>query len=552
MKQNIRYIAPSIIFVLVVAQYFVARMWLENYTLLFGSAILGWSFDFAIEMGKDGFAGFVKSFKLASYYPPAYEAITGIFHYLLGFSNKNILLVNSAFGAMAAFSIYAIGKKISGIYLGFFSAVLFLFFPAIFIFSRVPSKEIALAGAISLCAYSLLCSNRFSSRAMMLLFAFSFSLGMLIKWTFIGYVFFPIIWFFAEAVLKGISENQPGTVLGLEKKQILNVAISAVLIFAVLAPWYLGVLELEYLGRSVGNDPTESTGFFDFFGYYFGTLTDYSGIPLYWGGVLVLFTLSLIGKNRRPQWLIFIWFISGYLLFTLIPHKESRTLFPLIPAICLLMVSGIDTIKKQWFAIAVAVLIVIVSLGQFYYFTYAQPRLPTDAGDLFVFDRPQCKQDTRVIFNQVMEEILAQYNSVNGKSPIRMGTHPFNTNTLYWGADQIDFLLQVRLSKKIKPEIIKMGYGADDYDRFFYELENLQFVLVDEKLFNMSDKTKEAYINAWRDFETMGKSDKTIPVDDFGFLNDIKSNFTLVGSVKALCVEPVRIYGRTSLIVSEE
>jgi len=546
MDRSTRYLGPAIILSLLALLLAVTIGWLLKYPFLFGPSILGGSFDFAAAMSKYGIAGFVSIFKKAVYYPPGYEGILGIFHYLVGFSKINTAVLNTLFLTMAAISLFAIGRYISGAFLGLFSALYLILFPAVFLFLRVPSREIGLIGTASLLLYCLITGNRFLNLAKILLFAFAFSLGMMIKWTFIGYVFFPIIWILGEAILEGRKEGAGNFIQGFQIRRVKNIVIASVLIFAALAPWYLGVLDIQYLLISSGNDPTPASSLFERFSYYLGAFSIYSGIPYFWIIVIALIIFSLFRKNRRAQGLVLVWFISSYLVFSLMPHREPRSLFPFIPAICLLMISGVDSIEKKWIKAIAGGLLIIASLWQLNNITYAQPRLPRETGEMIIFSEHECGNDAQEVFGKI-SALLSMSNIPKGEtSELKIGIHPLNHSSVYFGANQFGFLCEKRRFEKTPPKMRLLGFGVEDYGLFYKELENIQILLVDDKLFAMSPKELLKDIKAWRNFETISSSDKTIPENDPGLLRAIENGFSNLGVVQANCVAPVRVYVKKS------
>ena len=528
----------------------MAVWWLNHYRFLFASSILSWSFDLAAKIRDSGWYGFVECVKLSSYYPPGYEALGGIIHFYRDFSRTNMAILNSIFLAIASLSIYYIGRKISGHFLGVVSALLFMFIPGVFIFARVPSREIALMGAISLSAAALIHSNRFMVRRYILLFAAAFSLGMLIKWTFIGFFFFPVVWFFFDSIRTGIRDQVPGSFLGLEKVQWINVALAGILIFAALAPWYLGILNWNYLSQTTGNDPTESENLIELFGFYLDVLSHYARIPFFGLAALILIIAGQFGKERKALRLILVWFVSGYLVFSLIPHKESRNIFPLIPAVCILAVSGLEVLKKAWVKIGAAALILLGGSWLFVYCTFSHPVLPTDAGDLFRFEQTECSDVTDRTLEALLQ--IIQLNTPNEKEAskneaVRLATHPFNHDTLFWGDDQIGFWLRVRDFNEIRPTVRMIGYGPTDYDRFYFELDNIDFLLVSESLFTLSKELMDDNIKSWKNFAAPIKKHEDLPADDPGFIKAIAQRFDFLESLKGPCMDPVRVYkGRKS------
>lgn len=94
----------------------------------------------------------------------------------------------------------------------------------------------------------------------------------------------PIVVFFAGLIVSGIREGIPAASLGLDRGQWINIGLSGAGIFVLLAPWYLGSLEWEWIGKATRTEPVNTVGLVNWLPYYAKDLQA--------NGLLLFYTLS--------------------------------------------------------------------------------------------------------------------------------------------------------------------------------------------------------------------------------------------------------------------
>lgn len=531
----------------VLLQFAMSVLWLDDNRFLFGSEHLKDSFDFSLAINEGGISGVVETWQLSTYYPPGYDIAIGFFHHHFGFSRINAAIFNHLILLLAALCIYAVGRKISGPFLGLAAAFFLMLFPEVFVFTRVPIREMGLMGAVTLSAYALYHSKRFSETKFAVLFVAAFVTGMMFKWTYIGFFFFPITIYFVLVMAAGIREGQPRSFIGMNKKQWRNVVVSCVLIFAALAPWYLGVMDWEYLGRSTQNDPTKWHGLYSMFGFYPESRQGAVPVPLYSILFLVLLPVSFFNSNRSRLWMIYAWFILGIAVFAAIPHKESRYMIPMFPAAAMVMAAGIEALRINKIKLLGAAAIMAIGLFQFVNYSFINIMLPTDAGDLFKNESPFCSKEPGRIFDEIENTVLANAPKKPAGEPIILATHPFNLQSVYFGEDQLAFRMRMRGFEKKQPEIRFDGYSTVDYDVFFNEMDKIDVLLVDQGVYGMSESMKDEFTKAWADFEVPELIKSHVPPDDKALLDLIGRKFEHIGNIKSECTLELLVMKRRGI-----
>lgn len=535
--------APYLVLAVVLAgQFAAAAKWLAAHPFPFGSDMLSKTLDLSRIISQGGWESVKEAIAGWTYVPPGYEVMVAYVHHFIGFSPLNFALVNLAFIGIGAFSIYAVGHRIMGPWLALVGALLFLFYPLNFFFVRVPMRDLPLGGLAALCAFALFTSHRFSETSKAVLFAAAFSLGMLIKWTFVGFVVLLVLYYFASLMVQGIKEGASPWRLGLSLRQWLNMAVTAVIIFLLLAPWYLGILDWTYLAQSTANDPTVTGGMLNYLGLFSEALSDLTPFPIYVVIFAAMFVAGIFVNNRQRALFLLVWFLSGYLIFSLIPHKESRYLMALLPAMAILSANGIDAFRIGVLKKIAAVCFVGLGVFQFVNLTYIHPMIPTDAGDLVFVKRPACIGALDRAVNEFVDTMVLNKEPEPGDDTFTWATHPFNFNSVYFGSDQVAYMLRIKGLEEKGPKFDNIGFGTVSYHTFYLRMDEIEYLLVDEALFSWPKERYDEFISAWKDFAVPGGKDEAIPMDDPGFTINIQERFSQVGELKSDCFPSVRIY----------
>ena len=127
------------------------------------------------------------------FYPPLYHLSLLPFAIFFGFTPFSAVLLNSICLGVIIFSTYGIGSLINSRRVGLLAAFLVACYPFLSNISRRPLIDTMLTAAVVLGYYLFLKSNHFESRLYSFLFAIIFACGMMLKWTFLIYIFPAVI-----------------------------------------------------------------------------------------------------------------------------------------------------------------------------------------------------------------------------------------------------------------------------------------------------------------------------------------------------------------------
>jgi hypothetical protein len=263
-------------------------------------------------------------------------------------------------------SVYCITEGLSGEKAGFLAVFLIATFPAVIAYSRDYLFEFPLAAMVALSYLFLIKSELFQDKKYSILFGLSAGLSVLTKT--MGMIFFVMPFFY------GIYIYTKST----SKTTRKNIIISFVIAFLVASVYYV-------------------TNFKDIFGYLFyfgfgkgsnwytadlpaylslGNWTHYLESIAYRGisaGYALIFLitgiLSLCRKDKKPlktMYMIWLWFISGYFLLSIVPNKGfERFALPIIPPLAILIAS--QTMSISWKPLKVLIVFLVISIGALNY-----------------------------------------------------------------------------------------------------------------------------------------------------------------------------------------
>ncbi len=294
-------------------------------------------------------------FKYYSYYPPLIYQLTAIFYLVAGQSiwiTRSIILI---FYFLIYFFTYLIGKKIFSRTTGITAALITLFLPINYIFSRDYLLDIPLTAWVLLTLYFLL-QNPFTEKNKSIILGILLGCGFLIKWTFGAFIFGPIIFLILKPIFS-ISYSDPSaeqSVKQIRENRLINIVFTLFFAALIACPWYLtnifNFFRDAYQNANiiplVEKDPIPES--VQYFLYYFEIiLNEYLYLPLF---LLIIFGIYKLIKSKQIS-IIFYFFsilIPVYIIFTAIQNKDPRYIFPIIPFFSILISYGIITINKFW------------------------------------------------------------------------------------------------------------------------------------------------------------------------------------------------------------
>ncbi len=266
----------------------------------------------------------------------------------------SIIFTNTIFSLILLVSVYKIGAIFYNKEVGLLASILTFLCPIIFAQSRVFMLDFPLAACVSLSLLLLLKTNNFESVTFSLITGLTFGLTWLIKETGIIFLMPPFLYYSFKSIL--LKEN---------KRLRINNVIVTLLSFLILG----GAVYFNSFNRA-----NPGICWKLFWSYYndFGIPYYLKCFPLvYFGVILSLALLPLvlffIFNFRKINPFLLCWFIFPLLVFSLSPNKNHRYLIPVLPAVFLMLSSGIygffmtHKIKKAY----IIVLFLLVFLQYF-------------------------------------------------------------------------------------------------------------------------------------------------------------------------------------------
>ncbi|MFC1666684.1 ArnT family glycosyltransferase [Candidatus Omnitrophota bacterium] len=292
------------------------------------------------------------------YYPPFFYLTSAPLFYLVALNSDFALYANILYLFILMFSVYGIGKNLYDSKVGVLSAFVVSMFPGIFAFSRVAFLELPLTAMVTLSIFLLLSTEHFRKRWLSFLFGLSIGLGMLTKWSFVVYVIGVLVYY----VFISIKDNPED-----RKKFLLNISLALFIAFIVSAPWYIAnaiKLIKNILLISTWEGAYTGKPLLFHLLFYIRSLYLYQMYPF----LFLLFTPLFFKHLIRKKWVIVLWLIAPFILFTVLTNKDVRYTMPMLPAIGIIIASEAAQLRK-------GILVTVCSflLFQFFLLSY----LPT-------------------------------------------------------------------------------------------------------------------------------------------------------------------------------
>jgi len=344
-------------------------------------------YDVFANFGSD----FISRFNAVSTYRPPLFMLSSLPLYLaFGRSTDVAIMTNILYLIILVLSVYGIGRRIHSKEVGLMAAFIVSIFPIIFGSSRVYWQDFPLTAMVSLSIYMLIRADYFRDRKYSILFGLSIGLGMLTKWTYSVFLAGPFLYFFISSFKRSPENHEKAF------RPVLNASISIFLGMAVASFWYIPNgwdVAGKLFGLSVGitGETGEKATRFQQLGETIGpsgvfnikSLTYYAGqlvshqITFFFAILLIIFTFSFMKRrDKKMVWTLLLWIVVSVVAFTLIKNKTMRNTIPMLPAIGLIIASGIIEIKKKGLRIGVCVIVVIVGFFQYMFTSYGASYLP--------------------------------------------------------------------------------------------------------------------------------------------------------------------------------
>jgi Dolichyl-phosphate-mannose-protein mannosyltransferase len=297
------------------------------------------AYDYYRPLGHFDLRGFAREFfQTKHYYAPLVHLMTAGFFLIFGASRLSGIGINLLSLAVLLGSVYWIGRRLydnhggpaGGAAIGIVAGVLTVSYHFNAWLLHDAFLDYPLLAHVTLTFALLIKADRFESRGDAVRFAIAAGLGFWAKQTF---GFFFIL---------------PGAYIGLrvlmtrERRAILNLLLAGAIIAIIIAIWYgphlqdaIAIYRINQRGALDEHEPPVES-FVSLIFYWHTLISAQMQMPF-----AILFGLgsiySLI-RARRESLMLYLWLLSGIIMFTLVANKDVRYTVPVLPAAALLSV----------------------------------------------------------------------------------------------------------------------------------------------------------------------------------------------------------------------
>lgn len=296
-------------------------------------------------------------FSVAIKYPYLFHLGLAKIFWFSGVSLRYAAAVNLFWLLLMMIALWLLGRRVFGGWAGVWAAILCAAAPISVGLDRQVLLEPCLAATIAWSVLALYECRGFSSRGWVLALGALAGWGLLAKWTYPLYVAVPAILAAWQAMKTGRSE--------IDKRGLLWALF---ICMAIALPWYLHspVTLFKILfgdawayGAAHGHPPVFSLS--GLAAYPLLLVNDQLFLPLA--------SLSLAGLiwamqyRRKDAALVLAWFLGGLLLITLMRNKDTRFLYPLLPALMICLGGWLNALKPWWLKIGAVALSLLLAAG---------------------------------------------------------------------------------------------------------------------------------------------------------------------------------------------
>jgi hypothetical protein len=347
----------------------------------------------------------------SSFYPPLVTCAAGALYFVFPIAPLTAQAVMMGFLGLAMACLYGLGRRLVDTETGLWAAF-FLGTAPFVVFSLTNFQlDLPLAAMAAVALYTLVRAEDFSNPRWSLAFGAALGLGMLTKPPFAVYVAPPFAWTLWRAC------RSP------DRGRRLAWAAASLAVGVVLAlPWYgprLFGLPMQIFSRSFKQaaeqrnpEPLTAAGLL----YYPRTLPTQLGLL---AGLLLLWGLWTLRKNRTARPLLWIATLVPFLVFSLIQNKNLRYTLPILPAAALVAavgLRGLPVTARRWVG-AAALILGALHISMTLFHVPAPPTLPGMTLPM-ALGRPPSGADWK------HDSILADLARESGGKPVTVAVIP--------------------------------------------------------------------------------------------------------------------------------
>jgi hypothetical protein len=284
-------------------------------------------------------------------------------------------MINIVYFIILLIGVYFITKKVCNKKASLISIILLSLYPFIFGYSRIFMLDFPLTAVVALSICLLLYTDNFSNRKFSILFGISLGVGMLVKWTFIIFIFGPLCYVLAIVVSKSFKREIKFS------SWMVNLFLVMIFAFILSAPWYLWeegrhlqqILSFWHIAKVVPQEEIKSGGgsFWESkYLWYLVSLINNQVSFVYFVTFLVFIPFFLKRAGVKNRVLMILWIVVPYLFLSNISFKLPRFLLPILPAIAIISGVGISMIKRTMFKKMIIALLFIIGIMQYFLLSY--------------------------------------------------------------------------------------------------------------------------------------------------------------------------------------
>jgi len=509
-------------------------IWWQIYRFPYGAQIAYEAARFGQSIAHGEWSEMLGHIRYCKYYPPLYEIALGLVHAALGFALGNAIVLNAILCLLGALAIYLLVNKLADSFAASIAVMLFLGHGMIFALARIPVREMAIT--ITTAWLLVLLTNRklLWHPVYALLLALVYALGMLVKWTFPLYTFMPASVVLCALLVDGWRNASRG-----KWRAPVLLLLIVLVIAGLMAPWYLGVLDIPYLVASAANDPTPGSALYRLLFYFkvlgTGTVTGVSSTF-----ALLALTLPALAFFRRTTLVPALSLFSGLFLLFIIVHKEERYVLGSIPAMMALAGMSFALIPRRLFLRLPAFLLIAgVATFNYVHLSFIVPKLPQASGSIDPIPSAACLRKSRDTMGLILR-LAIEEGQHRGRTAV-LAWHPLNRNVMTSDHD----LFQLAIwDQHLQNKIFFAGYDLTQYTTFGKKLADIDVLVVTDNVWNGSEEEMNTLMKAWLNFRDANWEKKTkIPAEP-RHRAEIQQLFAEAFTVNTSCFPAVYVYVR--------
>jgi hypothetical protein len=286
-------------------------------------------------LSTSGLAGLLN---VDNYYPPLATLTASVFYFFMPSDMDTATwMLNQFFLGLLIAATYRLGTRLYSAEIGLMAAVAVTSFPIITIQSRIFMLDIPTTAMTAWAMYGLLRTEGFQRLGASIIFGVVSGLATLTKWSYLFFIFLPLIYFIVQA-LRADDRFKRGK----------NILVAFAVWGVVALPWFVEHLShlLFMTTRFTSNGITEGDP--EIFTaqslIYYASLfpRDIHYLWLIFFAVGVVFYLR---ENLKKNPILFLWIISGYGILTLLRNKDIRFTMPFLPAVGLIAIGWLKNFR---------------------------------------------------------------------------------------------------------------------------------------------------------------------------------------------------------------